>query len=153
MTEEELEEMRHFYPDDDALAAAQQDDPEWNSKREQLQLLLSEPKHLLNEAYMKKLGIGERRIKELSHLEMVGNVLCHVPLPRQFYQADGTAKLVLQSTAPLKIVPAKLRDTIAYLHHYSALAVHASAAKMWDDIRDAGYWFPGGPKLCQKVCR
>ena len=101
MTEEELEEMRHFYPDDDALAAAQQDDPEWNSKREQLQLLLSEPKHLLNEAYMKKLGIGERRIKELSHLEMVGNVLCHVPLPRQFYQADGTAKVAMQSTAPL----------------------------------------------------
>ena len=108
---------------------------------------------MLNEAYMKKLGIGERRIKELSHLEMVGNVLCHVPLPRQFYQADGTAKQALQSTAPLKIVPAKLRDTIAYLHHYSLLAVHASAAQMWDDIRDAGYWFPAGPRLCQKVCK
>ena len=55
--------MRHFYPDDDALAAAQQDGPEWNSKREQLQLLLSEPNHLLNETYMKKLGIGERKTK------------------------------------------------------------------------------------------
>jgi len=153
LTADELEEMRHFYPDDEALASAQKDDPEWNSKREQLQILLDEPKHLLNETYMKKLGIGDARLKSLSHLQMVGDVLCHVPLPRQFYQADGTAKLAIESTAPLKIVPAKLRDMIAYLHHYSALAVHASAAQMWDDIRDAGYWFPGGPKLCQKVCK
>ena len=125
LTADELEEMRHFCPDDEALASAQKDDPEWNSKREQLQILHDEPKHLLNETYMKKLGISDARLKSLSHLQMVGDVLCHVPLPRQFYQADGTAKLAIESTAPLKIVPAKLRDMIAYLHHYSALAVHA----------------------------
>ena len=81
LTEEELEEMRHFYPDDEALALAQKEDPEWNLKREQLQLLLNEPKHLLNEAYMKKLGISDRRLKELAHLHMEGDVMCHVPLP------------------------------------------------------------------------
>ena len=89
LTEEELEKMRHFYPDDEALALAQRMDPEWNSKREQLQLLLNEPKHLLNEAYMKKLGISDRRLKELAHLHMQDDVLCHIPLPRQFYQAAG----------------------------------------------------------------
>jgi hypothetical protein len=34
---------------------------------------------------------------------------------------------------------------IAYLHHYSALAVHASAAQMWDDIREI-FQMPSGKK-------
>ena len=151
LTEEELEEVQNFYPDDATLAQAQKDDVEWASKREQLQLLLDEPKATLNETRMRKMGISPKRIKELMHLHLRNDVLCHSALAQQFYDRDGKAVPMEQEPILLKIVPAKLQDMVTYLHHYSMLAAHASPAQMWEDMQDAGYWYPGGHKRCQKV--
>jgi hypothetical protein len=152
LTEEGLEEVQNFYPGDAALAQAQKDDVEWASKREQLKLLLDEPKATLNETRTRKMGISPKRIKELMHLHMHNDVLCHSALAQQFYDRNGKAVPLEQEPRLLpKIVPAKLHDMVTYLHHYSMLAAHASPAQMWEDMQDAGYWYPGGHKRCQEV--
>jgi hypothetical protein len=79
LTEAELEEMTHFYPDDPTLAQAQRDDPEWASKREQLLLLGKEPQGVLNGARMRKMDISKRRIKELMHFHISHQECCAMP--------------------------------------------------------------------------
>ena len=150
--------MTHVYPDDETLDLAQQGDPALNAIREQLQLTNDHPLLDGSNPAVQVLheGISKSRLRELEHYQLLEydegkHLLVKLRIPRHFYGQDGEAEDDEGEGMRWKVVPASLRDQICYMHHYSAMAAHASPSQMWKDVQTAGYWFAGGEKRCKRV--
>ena len=150
--------ITHMYPDDATLDVAQQADPNLNAIREQLLLLDDNPLTASSNPVVKALhdGISRSRLRELEHYHLheykdKAFILMKLRVPRHFYGHDGEAEDDKEEGLSWKVIPSGLRDQICYLHHYSAMAGHASPSQMWQDIRTAGFWFAGGEKRCKRV--